>query len=238
MTDPEQPGTDRYRVGHFFADHGAESEVLAAIGEVVRVTIEPRETPYVTESIEADLVEETPDVQVDLGLFHPRCTDASDMTSISGDPADHANQIPRARELAQEVAEDYVIENKPRDDLRDPTMLHGRMFGLPIAYERAFETSFPVKTPARHAQLAEKTVTPYYYSDRSRDWWAAVKGYRGDYPKQHLAKNALPAVYVQTLLRSWLEARNDRDGTAPQDNNSPAPREVADDQAELPEVVR
>lgn len=230
--------TERFRFGHFFADHGAESEVLATIGEVVRVTIEPRETPYVTETIRADLMEETPDVEVDLGLFHPRCTDASDMTSISGDPEDHANQIPRARELAQEVAEDYVIENKPRDDLRDPTVLHGRMFGLPIAYERAFETSFPVKAPARHAPLAEKTVSPYFYSDRSRDWWAAVKGYTGDYPKGHLAKNALPAVYVQTILRSWLEARNERDGTVPQDNNTPAPREVAEDQAELPEVVR
>ncbi|WP_248515969.1 hypothetical protein [Salinarchaeum laminariae] len=238
MIDPSTSATDRWRIGHLFADHGAESEVLASVGEVVRVTIEPEPNPVVDETIQMDLMAETPDLDLDLAVLHPRCTDASDMTSISGDPKDHANQIPRARELAQEVAEDYVIENKPRDDLRDPTVLTGRMFGLPIAYERAFESSFPIRAPAREQSLGEKTVSPYFYSDRSRDWWAAVKGYTGDYPKGHLAKNALPAVYVQTIVRSWLEAANERDGTVPQDNNTPAPRKVADDQAELPEVVR
>jgi hypothetical protein len=84
------------------------------------------------------------------------------MTNISGDTEDHANQIPRAREIAIEIADDYVIENKPRDDLNNPVVLNGNMFGLPIKYERAFETSFPVSSPPRERQLGEKTVTPYY----------------------------------------------------------------------------
>jgi hypothetical protein len=174
------------------------------------------------------------------GWWRERClpciddaTDESDMTSIDGDPDDYENQIPRAREIAGLIADDYVIENKPRDDLRDPTVLNGYMFGLPIHYERAFETSFSMRSPPRERTLGEKTVSPYFYSDRSTEWWRAVKGYRGDYPKQHLAKNALPSVYVKTVVRSWLEARNERDAEVPQDNNDRAPREVADDQATL-----
>lgn len=221
------------RILHAFADHGVESEVLSRFGRVARFTIDPRPNPYVDVTVQMDLMEEMPAGEFDLAFLHPRCTDRSDMTSIDGDPDDHPNQIPRAREIARAVADDYVIENKPRDDLREPTVLNGRMFGLPIHYERAFETSFPVKSPPRERTLDEKTVSPYFYSDRTAEWWRAVKGYRGDYPKQHIAKNALPSIYVKTIIRSWLEARNDRDATVPQDNNDRAPRELADDQATL-----
>ena len=237
MTDGDMSGGDTYRIAHLFADHGVESEVLSRFGPVLRFTIKPRPTPFVAETVTMDLMERMPSGQFDLAVLHPRCTDQSDMTSIDGDPDDHENQIPRAREIAEAIAEDYVIENKPRDDLRDPTVLNGKMFGLPIHYERAFETSFPVKSPPRERTLGEKTVTPYYYSDRSTDWWRTVKGYRGDYPKQHLAKNALPSVYVETIVRSWLEARNDRDATVPQDNNGRAPRQVPEDQARLVAAV-
>jgi hypothetical protein len=221
------------KIAHLFADYGVESEVLSRFGTVVRFTIEPRSSLFVDETVQMDLMESTPLRQFDLALLHPRCTDASDMTSIDGDPDDHENQIPRARQIAKQIAEDYIIENKPRDDLRDPSVLNGRMFGLPINYQRAFETTFPVISPPRERTLTEKPVSPYFYSDRSTKWWRAVKGYRGDYPKQHLAKNALPAVFVETVVRSWLEARNDRDATAPQDNNDPAPRDVTTDQTTL-----
>lgn len=221
---------------HAFADHGVESEVLSTYGTVARYTIEPRENPYVDETVQIDLMEEMPDETFDLALLHPLCTDRSDMTSISGDPEDHENQIPRAREIAQEVASDYIIENKPRDELRDPTVLNGMMFGLPIHYERAFETSFPVESPPRERTLGEKTVSPYFYPDRTHEWWLATKGYRHPWPLEHFAKNALPAPYVQHLVRSWLQATNERDAATARDNNDPAPREVTPDQATLVEV--
>jgi hypothetical protein len=221
------------RIAHLFADYGVESEVLSRLGHVTRFTIDPEPTPFVDETVTMDLMEQIPSGTFDLVLLHPRCTDRSEMTSISGDPDDHANQVPRAREIAEQIARDYVIENKPREDLRDPTVLNGRMFGLPVAYERAFETSFRVKQPPRERALGEKTVSPYFSADRSAEWWQTVKGYRGDYPKQHLAKNALPRVYVEHVVRSFLEARNPRDGTVPQDNNDPAPRTVAEDQSTL-----
>lgn len=231
-------GVGQFRIAHLFADHAVESEVLTTVGTVTRFTIDPEPSPFVDKTVTMDLMEEMPSERFDLAVLHPRCTDVSDMTSISGDPDKYDNQIPRARKIARNIADDYIIENKPRDDLRDPTVLHGRMFGLPLAYERAFETTFPVQSPARHQPLGEKTVTPYYYSDRTTEWWAATKGYRGDYPKQHLAKNALPAAYVQCLIRSWLESLDSQDAEVPQDNNQPAPPKAADDQATLSEVSR
>lgn len=218
-------------VAHLFADHGVESEALSAYGEVHRFTIDPRPNPFVTETVAMDLMEETPSIEADLAVLHPKCTKWSDMPDV--DPEAHENQIPRARELAEEIAADYIIENKPRAPLRDPVLLNGRMFGLPLAYERAFETSFPVSEPPRYPSLGGKTVSPYFFSDRTHEWWSAVKGYLGDYPKQHLAKNALPAAYVHFLARAWLESRDTRDAEEVQDNNSAAPREVHDDQATL-----
>jgi len=199
------------KVAHLFADYGVESEVLSRLGAVTRYTIDPRPNAHVDETVQMDLMDEMPAREFDLAVLHPRCTDRSDMTSISGDPADHANQIPRARSIAREIATDYVIENKPRDDLHNPTVLNGRMFGLPVAYERAFETSFRVQEPPRERALGHKTVSPYFLADRTREWWEVVKGVHGDYPKQHLAKNALPAPYTRFIARSWLESLETRD---------------------------
>lgn len=220
-----------FRIAHLFADHGVESEVLSAYGEVYRYTIDPRPNPYVTATRQMDLMEEAPEMTFDLAVVHPKCAKWADMPGV--DPDDHPDQIPRSRELAEEIAEDYVIENKPRAPLEDPVVLNGRMFGLPLAYERAFETSFPVEQPPRQQALAEKTVSPYFFSDRTHDWWRAAKGYVGEYPKEHLAKNTLPAAYVHFLVRQWLESRETRDAEEVQDNNDPAPREVPPEQASL-----
>lgn len=225
-----------YQIGHLFADYGVESEVLSALGHVTRVTIDPEPNPFIDETIQMDLMEQEPDLDLDLAVLHPSCADECNAVSITGDADDHENQIPRAREIARSIAEDYCIENVPRDDLHDPTVLTGKMYGLPLKYARAFEASFPIQTPPRERRLGEKTVTPYYYADRSQEWWLSIKGYRGDYPKEHLCKNAVPSVYVQTIVRSWLEARNERDGETPQDNNTRAPPTVTETQAELGEV--
>lgn len=226
-----------YRIIHAFADYGAESEALSAYGDVYRFTIDPVDNEFVTETETMDLLEETPDVDAHLGVFHPKCARYADTTSISGDPEDHENQIPRAREIARETCDHWIIENKPAAPLKDPVVFDGKMFGLPIAYKRAFETSFPVEAPPRFGEIATECST-YFSADRTREWWQSTKGYIGDYPKEHLVKNCLPAAYVHCLVRSWLKAVNERDARAAQDNNSPAPRKVTDDQAELTEVIR
>ena len=215
------------QIGHLFADYGVESEALAAYGAVHRFTIDPKPNGSVESTTEMDLMKEIPGLDLDLVILHPNCARFCDMPNV--DPSDHENQIPRAREIAEQIATDYVIENKPRSPLDDPVVLNGRMFGLPLAYERAFETSFAVDEPATQ-QTIGKTVTPYFYSDRTAEWWRGVKGYVGDYPKQHVAKNTIPAAYIHHICRSWLESRDSRDAEKPQDNNSRAPRDLADEQ--------
>jgi hypothetical protein len=192
-----------YEIAHLFADYGCESEALASFGTVHRYTIDPKPNPFVENTVSCDLMERTPDRSFDLAVLHPKCTKWADMPNV--DPDEHENQIPRARALGQEIADHYILENKPRAPLEDPTVLHAKMFGLPIAYERAFETSFRVKQPPRQQSLDTDT-SPFYYSERCVEWWKGVKGLSGDYPKEHVAKNALPSAYVRYLCMEWLDA--------------------------------
>ncbi len=214
---------------HCFADHGIESEVLGGFGEVLRVGIDPRSKSHST-AIAADAhvaVDDKAwkfpikdDVTFDLGVFHPVCSKWAETTSISGDPDEHENMIPSARALAQKHCDHYVIENVPRAPLHDPVVLNGRMFGLPIEYERGFETSFHVPQPPRERQLLTNEgpsetaeTSSFFFSERSREWWAAAKNYTpGQYPKAHLAKNSIPAPYIYYLLRAWLRTYEDEQG--------------------------
>jgi len=111
------------------------------------------------------------------------------------------------------LGDHHVVENKPGAPLHEPTVLNGKMFGLPIAYERAFETSFPVDHPPRQQTLATETSS-FFYSERTHAWWTAIKGIRGSYPKEHVAKNALPMPYVDCLTRSWLQHVGEAQGCA------------------------
>jgi len=212
---------------HCFADYGTESEVLSDFGNVVRVGIDPKDT---NESIpvKADAhIEDKPwefpindDITFDLGLFHPVCSRWAATTSISGDPDDHENMIPSARILAEKYCDHSIIENVPRAPLNDPTVLNGRMFGMPIEYARGFETSFHVPDPPRERRLlttsgsSQKAETSsFFFSERSKEWWAAVKGYSPrPYPKSHIAKNAIPAQYIYYLVRMWLMVYEEEQG--------------------------
>lgn len=193
------------RIAYLFADHGAEAEALRCYGEVIRYTIDPEPNPHVDRTVQMNLMDETPDIDADWVVCHPECTKYSQMPGV--DPDDHENQIPRARELAESCGEHYTIENRPNAPLNDPTTLGGRMFGLPIRYERGFETSFRVPQPPRTARLAENAETsPFFYSERSPAWWRSVKGVGDDYPPEHLAKNVVPMPYIHFLGRAFLEA--------------------------------
>lgn len=218
MTVEFEEGREKPLILHCFADYGVESESLQCYGEVVRVGINARNTNE-SMAIKADAYEFpiSTDITFDLGVFHPTCKRWATLTSLSGNPEDHPNQIPQARELADKYCTHYVIENKPEAPLNDPVVLHGRMFGLPIAYERAFETSFRVTQPPRHKRFGSNGETaetsPYFFSERSNRWWASVKGYRVDrYPKEHMAKNSIPASYIHHICRDWLRVYEDATG--------------------------
>ena len=206
------------RILHGFADYGVEGEALSVYGDVLRATIDPKPNE-VSDVIACDLSnpDELPfeDDSFDLAVLHPPCTAYSDMPDANKH-GDAPLLIEEAREIGQRVATHYVVENKPAAPLVDPVVLEGRMFGLPIKYERAFETSFPVDQPPRNGRLGEAPETsPFFYSERSPDWWRAAKGgIRGPYPKEHLAKNSIPLPYIHHICRAWLDATAASEGVA------------------------
>jgi len=217
---------------HCFADEGTESEVLSNFGDVIRVSINPSNTiESVPIAADAHLLPQGEEekgwgfpikesVTFDLGVFHPVCTRWAATTSIDGDPDEHENMIPSARSIAQDYCDHYIIENVPKAPLKDPTLLNGRIFGLPIEYERAFETSFHVPQPPRESSFlttdgpSDTTETSsFFFSERSKEWWASVKGYDPrPYTKQHIAKNTIPAPYIQYLVRAWLRVFEEEKG--------------------------
>lgn len=214
---------DEPSILHCFADYGVESEILSWYGDVVRVGIDTHDMNESEPIIaDANILEEGKDwdvpfkndVTFDLGVFHPVCSKWAATTSISGDPDDHTNMIPSARSIADRYCDHYVIENVPRAPLKDPTVLDGRMFGLPIKYERAFETSFDVPQPPRYQRFWGKNgendtaeTSSFFFTERSRRWWASVKSVPPrKYPKQHLAKNTIPGAYIHHVCRAWLRA--------------------------------
>ncbi len=229
MTDGESGEDEEPLILHCFADYGIESEVLNGFGNVVRMSINPEDTND-SAPIKADAhvtaegkdwdVPIKEEVTFDLGLFHPVCSKWAATTSISGDQDDHENMIPSARSIAERYCDHQIIENVPKAPLNDPTVLNGRMFGLPIEYERGFETSFDVPQPPRERPLLTNEgpsdnaeTSSFFFSERSKNWWAAAKNYTPDsYPKQHIAKNSIPAPYIYYLLRAWIKAYEDEKG--------------------------
>ena len=193
---------------HAFADYGTESETLQAFGGITRASIDP-EPNGVGRLVKVDLSD--PDSvpfqpgEFDLGLFHPPCTRWANMSN-NGGGSDAPNLVDEAREIGRRYCTDYIIENVPRAPLNDPVVLNGKMFGLPIEYERAFETSFRVDQPARQQSLGTETSS-YYYTEMPPSWWCSVKGVpAGKYPVEHVAKNATPAAYLHHVLRAWTRA--------------------------------
>jgi len=200
------------KILHAFADVGTESEALVAHGEVIRVGLDPRDSNQ-SIPIQADCYNlPFKESSFDLALLHPECGKFSTVTSISGDPDEWPNQIPQARTIGEKYADNYIIENVPKaatvdDGLQHPddgslVKLDGRQFGLPIRFERAFETSFPVTKPPFQQPL-DQEVSPYFSADRSTEWWRAVKGYSGNYNKASVARNCIPRPMIDFLMRQY-----------------------------------
>jgi len=197
------------KILHCFADEGVESEALAAYGEVTRVGLDPTDTPYTTHLIEADARDVTLPTEYDLGLFHPPCQKWATATHIDGDRDDHDNMIPVARKLAREYCDEWIIENVPDAPLHNPVVLNGGMFGLPLHYERAFETSYHVSQPRQQTRLTdpperlqEHHATGHFTG--SLQLWKNVKGYSGDYDSRSFKRSAVPRPYLNYLVRPLL----------------------------------
>ena len=187
---------------HIFADDGVESEALAAHGRVVRVGWDVRDN-WASECVKADATRLPLKPGADLALFHPPCGNwASAPSSYDQERLDHPDYIDLCREIGDEVADDYIIENVPQAPLRDPVVLNGRMFGAPTHHERAFETTFPTPEPPEEDGEMEMV---YWWNEykRPKSYWLSCKSYTGEYRKDPLVKAASPRPYIDWLMRSY-----------------------------------
>jgi len=189
------------KILHCFADEGVETEALSPFGNVTRVGLDPQETPFTNAKVAVDLrevdINDLFTVTFDLGLFHPPCYKWTQRNTETSE-----NLIPLAREIANQYCDHYIIENQPNAPLHDPTILKGEMFGLPVAYERGFETSYPVEQPCFRSNYQYRHRVE---NTRPKAYWGAVKGYTHTlYDGQTLRTNATPRAYINWLLQPLL----------------------------------
>jgi len=202
---------------HLFADVGVESESLSAYGSVVRVGLDPQDTEF-SMAVKADATRPPLAETADLAVLHPPCQRWSTATRITGTQDEHPDLLDDAREVAGEIADDYVIENVPDAPLDDPVVLSGEMFGLPVPFKRAFETSFEVPEPPRQPTI-EGYAEPFERDDGSlglflgeKDYWRTIKQVSGDYPAKPLKHSGIPAPYLHYLAYWWLRSRDESGG--------------------------
>lgn len=215
VTDLPAPTDPDVLIYHLFADIGVEAEPLSAYGEVIRVGIDPQRTRF-GDVVRGDALEAPLKPGADLVVIHPPCQRWSPAT-----PEEHRDEyvdlIDEARSVAIELGEDYILENVPRAPLADPVELEGRMFGLPIVYRRAFETSFSVPQPESRDQTTLLDRSGPFAGDDGGvgDWrgskrlWRTAKQVTGDYPSVDLKHAGIPAPYIHYLVRYWLRSRPD-----------------------------
>lgn len=186
-----------------FADKGAENPCLDRYGDVYRVGWKAERNDYsMAIKGNAQDLPIDPDVAFDLGFFHPPCGGVSPMSDTGGGSRDDwPDLIPLSRELGKQYCEHYVIENKPRDSIDTEVTLNGFMFELGIKYERAFESTFLIEQPPNQNKIAD--TSPFYYSEWSKGEWASVKGTTLDFTKEHIAKNTIPAVYLDYIMKYY-----------------------------------
>jgi len=196
------------KILHCFADVGVESEALSAYGDVYRVGIDPSDTNQ-SEPIKAN-AKQLPikeGVRFDLGLFHPPCLRWS---KAAGEPTpreEYDNLIPLARELGKQYCENYIIENVVNAPLQNAVKLNGRMFGLPLRYERAFETNYHVPQPPRYKELTNTdTIQDNDRCDdrHNKTLWKNLKGYSRDYTVYSIKNASCPRAYINYLVRPLL----------------------------------
>jgi len=216
VAGPTSPFEDQRLIFHLFADSGVESEPLSAYGTVVRVGLDPRgsESRF-SEVLRGDATTPPLKPEADLVVVHPYCQKWSPATRISGTQEDHPDQLDEARDVARELGDEYILENVPEAPLEDPVELSGEMFGLPVPYERAFETSFDVPTPRTRASI-DDWRDPFEGDDGQlgvfrgeAEYWRSVKQVSGDYPAEELKRSGIPAPYIHWLARHWLRSRDD-----------------------------
>ena len=128
----------------------------------------------------------------------PPCQGYANVTRWRGNQDDHPRLIEPLR--ARLLGHTYVIENVMDAPLREPTMLCGSMFGLPIRRHRIFECSFTLEAPPKCAHrkwhLAFMHKGERAYADAMECEWMSGK----------VARQAIPPAYTQWIGRQLKDA--------------------------------
>jgi hypothetical protein len=181
---------------------------------VVGVDIEPQPNYCGDEFYQADALEFLNDVAsflstldgtseggIDVIHASPPCPHYANVTRWTGNQDDHPALIEPTRELLTEIGIPWVIENVRTKALRNPFVLCGSQFGLPVRRHRYFESPvipFTLLEPCRHrsSDLAFMHKGERAYADAMGcTWMSSVE-----------ARQAIPPAYTEFIGRQLLDA--------------------------------
>ena len=132
----------------FCCEGGAAKGYADAGFEVVGVDKDPQPR-YPFRFIQGDALERLGETAAGFDAIHasPPCQGYSKAQRIQR--RDHERLIAATRDALRATGLPYVIENvmDARDELHDPVMLCGTMFGLRLYRHRLFETNWPLTAP-------------------------------------------------------------------------------------------
>ena len=137
---------------------------------------------------------------------------------------DHPKLIAPTRELLVQTGLPWVIENveEARDELRDPVMLCGEMFGIETYRHRLFESTFPIDTPEhpRHVARTTKMGRPpvdgeYMHVVGNFSGVNKARGVMGmPWATRDGLREAIPPVYAEHVGRAILAHLDDQEAAA------------------------
>jgi DNA (cytosine-5)-methyltransferase 1 len=144
-----------------------------------------------------------------------------------GPTDDHPRLIGPVRELLLAAGVPYVIENVPgaRDEMRDPILLHGGMFGLRVHRPRLFESNVfllgfgapapknPVGVYGRHhdgRRLWTRADGTSQYAAKTLDEGRQAMGI--DWMQWHDLTEAIPPAYTEFIGGQMLDVLTARQG--------------------------
>jgi DNA (cytosine-5)-methyltransferase 1 len=134
---------------------------------------------------------------------------------------DEPKLISKIREVLEDTNKPFVIENVmgARNNMEDPFVLCGTMFGLPISRHRLFETNFFIPIPShgkcsgvakRYAvenniDYRDMSVTGKGRNKGTKERWCSFMGIKDTAMTQAEIAEAVPPAYTEYIFRTWRE---------------------------------
>jgi len=201
------PGKGMRLLDTFCGAGGAAVGYHRAGFEVVGIDVQPQ-PHYPFEFHQAEAIEYIREHGREFDVIHasPPCQAYSRATAWRGSRDDHPDLIAATREALLGTGRPYIIENvqEARALLRQPIMLCGTQFGLPIRRHRYFEVPLlgvVLTLTCRHRD------TDYAHDHGGKQTEARYRDAMGcQWMTVQEAREAIPPAYTEWLGRRILEA--------------------------------